>query len=45
MLHTPNFQSSPWIMTTYLFPGIYVAINIEDWQDIEVQILQKSAYL
>lgn len=45
MLGTPNFQSSSWIFTTYFFPGIDVAINIEDWQDIEVQVLQKSAYL
>lgn len=45
MLGTSNFQSSSWISTTYFFPGIDVAINIEDWQDIEVQILQKSAYL
>lgn len=45
MLGTSNFQSSSWICTTYFFPGIDVAINIEDWQDIEVQILQKSAYL
>lgn len=45
MLGTSNFQSSSWIFTTYFFPGIDVAINIEDWQDIEVQILQKSAYL
>ena len=45
MLCKSNFQSNSWIFTTYFFPGIDVAINIEDWQDIEVQILQKSAYL
>lgn len=32
-------------LLTYFFPGIDVAINIDDWQDAEVQILQKSAYL
>jgi len=45
MLCSSNFQSSSWIFTTYLFPGIDVPINIEDWQDVEVQILQKPAYL
>lgn len=39
MLGPSNFQSSSWIFTTYFFPGINVAINIENWQDIEVQIL------
>lgn len=45
MLCTSNFPPSCWIFITYFFPGIDVAINIEDWQDVEVQILQKSAYL
>lgn len=44
MLCVSNFQSCSWIFTTYFFPGIDIAINIEDWQDVEVQILQKSAY-
>lgn len=45
MLCTSNFQSTSCIFTAYFFPGIDVAINIEDWQDVEVQILQKSPYL
>lgn len=45
MLCTSNFQSTSCIFITYFFPGIDVAINIEDWQDVEVQILQKSPYL
>lgn len=32
-------------LVPYVFPGVDVAINIEDWQHIEVPILQKSACL
>lgn len=34
-----------WILTTYCFPGIYITINVEDWQNVEVNILKKLPYL